>query len=31
MFAHHGWHGVLLTGLLFPLTGLVVYVTEPRQ
>jgi predicted MFS family arabinose efflux permease len=31
MFAHHGWHGVLLTGLAFPLVGLVVYCTEPRQ
>lgn len=31
MFAHHGWHGVLLTGLLFPLAGLVVYCAEPRK
>ncbi|KQQ45285.1 MFS transporter [Duganella sp. Leaf126] len=30
MFAHYGWHGVLLTGLAFPLIGLAVYATEPR-
>ncbi len=31
MFAHHGWHGVLLTGLAFPLIGLCVFTTEPRN
>ncbi|TWI65374.1 putative MFS family arabinose efflux permease [Pseudoduganella lurida] len=31
MMAHHGWPGVLLTGLLFPLTGLAVFLTEPRR
>ena len=31
MFAHHGWHGVLLTGLVFPLVGLAVFTTEPRK
>jgi predicted MFS family arabinose efflux permease len=30
MYAHHGWHGVLMTGLLFPAAGLVVFFTEPR-
>ncbi|MET0268213.1 MAG: MFS transporter [Duganella sp.] len=30
MFAHHGWHGVLLTGLAFPLAGLCVFATEAR-
>lgn len=28
MFAHHGWHGVLLTGLAFPALALGVFVTE---
>ncbi|MES2257367.1 MAG: MFS transporter [Pseudomonadota bacterium] len=28
MYAAHGWHGVLLTGMLFPLTALLVYATE---
>lgn len=28
MFAHHGWQGVLLTGLAFPGLALVVFVTE---
>lgn len=28
MFAHHGWHGVLLTGLVFPGLALGVLVTE---
>ncbi|CAN7515975.1 MFS transporter [Pseudoduganella sp. LjRoot289] len=28
MYAHHGWHGVLLTGLMFPLAALGVYATE---
>ena len=31
MFAAHGWHGVLLAGLLFPLAGLAVYSTEARS
>jgi predicted MFS family arabinose efflux permease len=30
MFARHGWHGVLLTGLAFPLAALAAYATEPR-
>lgn len=28
MFAHHGWHGVLLTGLTFPAAAFAVYATE---
>jgi predicted MFS family arabinose efflux permease len=28
MYAAHGWHGVLLTGLMFPLIALLVYATE---
>ncbi|MGB9992306.1 MFS transporter [Pseudoduganella rhizocola] len=28
MFAHHGWHGVLLAGLAFPAAALAVYATE---
>jgi predicted MFS family arabinose efflux permease len=28
MYAHHGWHGVLLTGLAFPLIASLVYATE---
>ncbi len=28
MYAHHGWHGVLLTGLAFPLIAALVYATE---
>jgi predicted MFS family arabinose efflux permease len=28
VFATHGWRGVLLTGLLFPLAALLVYATE---
>lgn len=31
MFAHHGWHGVLLAGLAFPAIGLLVFATEPRR
>jgi len=31
MYAHHGWHGVLLTGLMFPLAGLALFLTEPKQ
>lgn len=30
MYAHHGWQGVLMTGLLFPAAGLLVFATEPR-
>ncbi|MBV8124086.1 MAG: MFS transporter, partial [Paucibacter sp.] len=30
MFAHHGWQGVLLTGLAFPLVALLVFATERR-
>ncbi len=30
MYAHHGWTGVLWTGLMFPLAGLVVFATEQR-
>jgi predicted MFS family arabinose efflux permease len=29
MFAAHGWHGVLLTGLAFPLIALGVFASEP--
>lgn len=29
MFATHGWHATLLTGMLFPLTALLYYATEP--
>jgi predicted MFS family arabinose efflux permease len=29
-FAHHGWHGVLLSGLLFPLIALALFATERR-
>jgi predicted MFS family arabinose efflux permease len=28
MYAHHGWHGVLLTGLAIPLIASLVYATE---
>jgi predicted MFS family arabinose efflux permease len=28
MYAHHGWHGVLLTGLAFPLAASLAYATE---
>jgi hypothetical protein len=28
MYAAHGWQGVLLTGLMFPLIALLVYATE---
>jgi predicted MFS family arabinose efflux permease len=28
MFAHHGWHGVLLAGLAFPAAAFAVYATE---
>jgi len=30
MYAHHGWQGVLMTGLVFPATGLAVFLTEKR-
>jgi predicted MFS family arabinose efflux permease len=30
MFAAHGWHGVLLAGLMFPLAGLAVFATEKK-
>jgi predicted MFS family arabinose efflux permease len=30
MYAHHGWQGVLATGLLFPALGLAVFATERR-
>ncbi|WP_295998110.1 MFS transporter [Rugamonas sp.] len=30
MYAAHGWHGVLLTGLCFPLVALLVFATELR-
>ena len=30
MYAHHGWQGVLLTGLVFPATGLALFMTEKR-
>ena len=30
MYAHHGWHGVLLTGLVFPAMGLALFLTEKR-
>jgi predicted MFS family arabinose efflux permease len=28
MFAHHGWHGVLLAGLAFPAAAFAVYATD---
>ncbi|MBB3223411.1 putative MFS family arabinose efflux permease [Massilia umbonata] len=28
MYAHHGWQGVLMTGLLFPAAGMLVFATE---
>jgi predicted MFS family arabinose efflux permease len=28
MFATHGWHATLLTGMLFPLAALLVFATE---
>lgn len=31
MYAHHGWQGVLATGLMFPAAGLLVFSTERRQ
>lgn len=31
MYAAHGWHGVLLAGLLFPLVALCIFATEPRS
>ncbi|GGY83545.1 MFS transporter [Pseudoduganella plicata] len=31
MYAHHGWQGVLMTGLVFPALGLAVFATEKRQ
>lgn len=30
MYAHHGWQGVLMTGLVFPATGLTLFLTEKR-
>ncbi|WP_256080027.1 MFS transporter [Massilia sp. YIM B04103] len=30
MYAHHGWNGVLLAGLCFPLVALLAFATEPR-
>jgi len=30
-YAVHGWHGVLVTGMLFPLAGLAYFATEPRR
>jgi len=30
MYAHHGWQGVLLTGLAFPAAGLALFMTEKR-
>jgi len=30
MYAAHGWHGVLLTGLCFPLLALLLFATEQR-
>jgi predicted MFS family arabinose efflux permease len=30
MYAHHGWQGVLMTGLMFPAAGLLVFSTERR-
>ncbi|GGY07294.1 MFS transporter [Massilia dura] len=30
MYAHHGWQGVLATGLMFPAAGLLVFATERR-
>jgi predicted MFS family arabinose efflux permease len=30
MYAHHGWQGVLGTGLLFPAAGLLIFSTERR-
>ncbi len=31
MYAHHGWHGVLVTGLMFPLAGLALFLTEAKR
>jgi len=31
MYAHHGWQGVLMTGLVFPAAGLALFATEKRQ
>lgn len=31
MYAHHGWQGVLLTGLAFPALGLALFASEPRR
>jgi predicted MFS family arabinose efflux permease len=31
MYAHHGWQGVLMTGLVFPALGLAVFATEKRH
>ncbi|UGQ49179.1 MFS transporter [Massilia endophytica] len=31
MFAHHGWRGVLLAGLIFPAAALILYATEFTQ
>ncbi|GGY64409.1 MFS transporter [Pseudoduganella albidiflava] len=30
MYAHHGWQGVLMAGLLFPAAGLLVFSTERK-
>jgi len=30
MYAHHGWQGVLITGLVFPAAGLLLFATERR-
>jgi predicted MFS family arabinose efflux permease len=30
-YAVHGWHGVLVTGMLFPLAAFVYFLTEPRR
>jgi predicted MFS family arabinose efflux permease len=30
VYATHGWHGVLVAGMLFPLVGLAYYLTELR-
>ena len=30
-WAHYGWHGVLVAGLLFPLVALLVFATERRD
>lgn len=31
VYAAHGWHGVLVAGMLFPLAGLACFATESRQ